>query len=78
MKSKRILELGAGAALPSIVSVLSGAERVVVTDYPEDESIRNMEYNLDINLEQSHRDSAVVAVCAFTCGNMSAIEELIV
>jgi predicted nicotinamide N-methyase len=48
--------------LPSIVSALSGAERVVVTDYPGDEAERNMAYNLDINMEDDIRKTSVVAV----------------
>lgn len=62
VRSKRILELGAGAGLPSIVSALSGAKRVVVTDYSDQDLVRNMGYNLDVNLEGACRDAAVEAV----------------
>lgn len=54
--------MGAGAALPSIVSALSGAERVIVTDYPGEEAERNLAYNLDINMEGEVRDRAVAIV----------------
>jgi nicotinamide N-methyltransferase len=60
-RGKRIAELGAGAALPSIVSALGGAAQVTVTDYPDEELIRNMAYNLDCNLGTS-REKAVAMV----------------
>lgn len=34
---KRILELGAGAGLPSIMAIQAGATKVVTTDYPDEE-----------------------------------------
>ncbi|KAF1918366.1 putative methyltransferase-domain-containing protein [Ampelomyces quisqualis] len=47
VKGKTILELGAGAGLPSLVCALNGATRVVVTDYPDAELIENLQYNID-------------------------------
>jgi nicotinamide N-methyltransferase len=41
-----VLELGAGAGLPSIVCALNGATQVVVTDYPDAELVENLEYNI--------------------------------
>lgn len=35
LKNKRVLELGAGAALPSLVCLLRGAAFACITDYPE-------------------------------------------
>ena len=43
---KAILELGAGAGLPSLVASLLGAQKVVVTDYPDVELIENLNYNI--------------------------------
>lgn len=43
---KSVLELGAAAALPSLVAALS-ADRVVITDYPDPELISNIQYNVD-------------------------------
>ncbi len=45
-KGKSILELGAGAGLPSIASVQAGASLVVVTDYPDHELIENIKHNI--------------------------------
>jgi nicotinamide N-methyltransferase len=47
VKGKTVLELGAGAGLPSLVCALNGASQVVVTDYPDAELIENLRYNID-------------------------------
>ena len=44
-----MLELGAGAGLPSIVANRLGAERIMVTDYPDAELIENLEWNIQSN-----------------------------
>ena len=44
---KTILELGAGAGLPSLVSAIHGAKHVVVTDYPDAELVENLQWNID-------------------------------
>lgn len=43
---KTILELGAGAGLPSLVGAILGARKVVVTDYPDAELIDNLLQNI--------------------------------
>jgi nicotinamide N-methyltransferase len=59
-KDKKILELGAGAGLPSILSIRVGAKMVIVTDYPDEELVINMQKNIDTLLtsEQRSRISA--------------------
>lgn len=47
VKGKTVLELGAGAGLPSLVCALNGASQTVVTDYPDAELIDNLRYNID-------------------------------
>lgn len=47
IKTKTILELGAGAGLPSLVSGILGAKKVIVTDYPDVDLIQNLQYNID-------------------------------
>eukprot|EP00767_Chilomastix_cuspidata_P004190 gnl/Chilomastix_cuspidata/4324.p1 GENE.gnl/Chilomastix_cuspidata/4324~~gnl/Chilomastix_cuspidata/4324.p1 ORF type:complete len:245 (+),score=111.55 gnl/Chilomastix_cuspidata/4324:272-1006(+) len=49
VRGKRVLELGAGAGLPSIVSALSGAALVLSTDYAEAPIVENLQANLDAN-----------------------------
>lgn len=47
VKDKTVLEFGAGAGLPSLVSSILGAGKVVVTDYPDADLIENLQYNID-------------------------------
>ncbi|XP_014562283.1 hypothetical protein COCVIDRAFT_21880 [Bipolaris victoriae FI3] len=47
VKDKTVLELGAGAGLPSLVCALKGAAQTVVTDYPDADLIDNLRYNID-------------------------------
>lgn len=42
-----MLELGAGAGLPSLACALAaGARKVVATDYPDEELVQNLRYNI--------------------------------
>lgn len=45
--NKTVLELGAGAGLPSLVSAICGASQVVVTDYPDIDLVQNLQHNID-------------------------------
>ncbi|KAL6708569.1 Protein N-terminal and lysine N-methyltransferase efm7 [Coniothyrium glycines] len=47
VKNKTVLELGAGAGLPSLVCALNEASKVVVTDYPDADLIENLRYNIE-------------------------------
>lgn len=47
VKGKTVLELGAGAGLPSLVAAALGAQKVVVTDYPDPDIVETMERNVD-------------------------------
>jgi nicotinamide N-methyltransferase len=44
---KTVLELGAGAGLPSLVAAVLGAKMVVVTDYPDPELVANLWANIE-------------------------------
>lgn len=47
IENKRCLELGAGAALPSLICGLNNPAKVVVTDYPDLDLLHNIQYNID-------------------------------
>ncbi|KER00639.1 hypothetical protein AUEXF2481DRAFT_551 [Aureobasidium subglaciale EXF-2481] len=47
VKAKTVLELGAGAGLPSLISAHLSAKQVVVTDYPDADLIDNLSHNID-------------------------------
>jgi nicotinamide N-methyltransferase len=47
ISSKTVLELGAGAGLPSLVCTILGAKKAVVTDYPDPDLIQNLTYNIE-------------------------------
>lgn len=52
LRNKRILELGAGIGLPSIISIKEGAESVIITDLPSALSL--LERNVRENTEESN------------------------
>ncbi len=58
--NKTVLELGAGAGLPSLVCASLGARTVVVTDYPDPPLIENLSINIDTYV--SSRPSKEIAV----------------
>ncbi|WYZ43536.1 hypothetical protein EsH8_VI_001235 [Colletotrichum jinshuiense] len=47
VKGKTMLELGAGAGLPSLTAGILGAERVVVSDFPDADIVMTMQKNVD-------------------------------
>ncbi|KAL8699933.1 MAG: hypothetical protein Q9201_005722 [Fulgogasparrea decipioides] len=47
VQGKDVLELGAGAGLPSIAAATWGAKNVVVTDYPDEDLVENIKINVD-------------------------------
>lgn len=69
VKDKCVLELGAGAGLPSIICALRGARKVVVTDYPDPELIENLQYNIDHC--QALTDRSVIQAEGYLWGNPS-------
>ncbi|KAJ5593986.1 uncharacterized protein N7459_000194 [Penicillium hispanicum] len=48
LRDKDVLEIGAAAGVPSIVSAIQGARTVVMTDYPDPDLVGNMQYNADL------------------------------
>ncbi|KAI1759947.1 hypothetical protein GGR53DRAFT_511851 [Hypoxylon sp. FL1150] len=56
-----ILELGAGTALPSIISALLGASHVAVTDYPSNIVLKMLRANVAANAKPKGSPSNTVA-----------------
>ncbi len=47
VKDKKVVELGAASALPSMLCALNGAAKVIATDYPDPDLLENIEYNIN-------------------------------
>jgi len=56
---RTVLELGAGAGLPSLICALHGAKKVVVTDYPDTDLVENLQYNINHSLDQRYQPAIV-------------------
>lgn len=57
---KNVLELGAGAGLPSIAAAIWGAKNVVMTDYPDADLVENMKINVHAAKDVLPRSSKIV------------------
>jgi len=57
VKGKDILELGAGAGLPSLVCAIVGARTVVITDYPDVDLVENLRLNVSACDSLIHKPS---------------------
>lgn len=60
IRNKRVLELGAAGALPSIICALNQARTVVATDYPDSDLVENMQYNLDHCPDIAHNSVSAI------------------
>lgn len=71
VKNKTVLELGAASGLPSLVAGILGAEKVVMTDFPDVEIVQNMQKNIDIcdeTVEPKGRIASAVDAVGFIWG----------
>lgn len=71
VKDKNVLELGAGAGLPSLICAIHGARRVIVTDYPDVDLIENLQHNIKFSIPEQHRDR--IAAHGYLWGNDSTL-----
>ncbi|KAL8864293.1 MAG: hypothetical protein Q9198_009963, partial [Flavoplaca austrocitrina] len=58
---RTVLELGAGAGLPSIAAAIWGAKQVVVTDYPDKDLVENMQMNIEAAKDVLPKSANIVA-----------------
>ncbi|KAJ5560711.1 hypothetical protein N7513_003110 [Penicillium frequentans] len=49
IRGKDVLEIGAAAGVPSIVSAILGARTTVMTDYPDLDLVSNMQHNAELS-----------------------------
>ncbi|RYP89748.1 hypothetical protein DL770_004136 [Monosporascus sp. CRB-9-2] len=63
VRGKRVLELGAGTALPSLVAAVAGAASVAVTDYPSPIIIETLARNVAANAVAANSPLSPPAAC---------------
>ncbi|PYI31619.1 hypothetical protein BP00DRAFT_305023, partial [Aspergillus indologenus CBS 114.80] len=69
-EGEKVLELGAGAALPSIISILAGAAEVTITDHPSSPALRGaIEFNLKHNIPAAN--GCAVSIQAHEWGTLA-------
>jgi predicted nicotinamide N-methyase len=54
VRDKRVVELGAGTALPSMMAALLGAKSVTVTEYPSDALLATLRGNVERNVRREN------------------------
>lgn len=69
MDGKTVLEIGAAAGVPSIVSAILGARTVVMTDYPDPDLVRNMRYNAELAVPVINAEQSSLYVEGYKWGN---------
>lgn len=47
IRGKKIIEFGAASALPSLLCSLNGASKIICTDYPDNDLLDNIKYNVE-------------------------------
>mmetsp|Transcript_55425 Transcript_55425/g.120762 ORF Transcript_55425/g.120762 Transcript_55425/m.120762 type:complete len:374 (-) Transcript_55425:138-1259(-) len=60
VENKCVLEIGAGAALPSVCAALARAHAVLVTDYPDSRMLDNIRANITRNLGHAQQQGVRV------------------
>ncbi|KAI4201461.1 MAG: hypothetical protein LQ350_003220 [Teloschistes chrysophthalmus] len=74
---RNVLELGAGAGLPSLAAAIWGAEHVVLTDYPDEDLVDNMRINVNAAKDVlSHRFPIVVQGYVWGASAKSLLSDL--
>lgn len=59
VKGEKVLELGAGTGLAGIMAAYVGAEEVVISDYPAEEVLANIQNNVSTNVDARRKGSAI-------------------
>ncbi|KAG0303878.1 hypothetical protein BGZ97_001703, partial [Linnemannia gamsii] len=77
IRDKRVIEFGAGAALPGILCVKRGAQFVTLTDYPDPAIVQNLERNWFENLVESVQDKDARRIAGFPSFDTEAYKEIV-
>jgi nicotinamide N-methyltransferase len=67
--NKTVLELGAGAGLPSLICAEIGAKKVVVTDYPDPDLVKNLWANIDEHYSSKGEEEKNIVAEGYCWGN---------
>jgi EEF1A N-terminal glycine/lysine methyltransferase len=67
VEGKRVLDLGAGTALASIVSVLCGAKEVMACDYPDSRLLESAKFNIAKNVPKGSQGRVSVRQHLWGC-----------
>ncbi|KAJ3194153.1 nicotinamide n-methyltransferase [Irineochytrium annulatum] len=67
-RDKCVLELGAAAAVPSLLALLNGARRVVVTDWPDPPILRAIEKTVRANCPEELGETGRARVVGYQWG----------
>lgn len=68
MRDRSVLEIGAAAGVPSIVSAICGASVVVMTDYPDPDLVGNMRFNAELAAGLIRKKSSSLLVEGYKWG----------
>ena len=71
-RDKDVLELGAGAGLPSFVMATLGAKNVVITDYPDQDLLENLKYNISTTIPLLPSPKPTIAVEGYLWGGSTS------
>ncbi|KAM0789346.1 hypothetical protein ACM66B_000178 [Microbotryomycetes sp. NB124-2] len=70
VREQSVLELGAGAGIPSLVSaVCGGAKQVLVTDFDDPAIVANLKRNVETVVKHHNLDHAAISAQGFTWGS---------
>ncbi|KAM0793297.1 hypothetical protein ACM66B_000757 [Microbotryomycetes sp. NB124-2] len=68
-KGKAVIELGAGGGLPGLVAALEGADKTVITDFPDPALVNNIAKNIELNVQASMYKPKQAVAMGFTWGS---------
>ncbi|KAF8937245.1 hypothetical protein BGZ47_009124 [Haplosporangium gracile] len=77
VRGKRVIEFGAGAALPGLLCVKRGAQFATLTDYPDPAIVQNLERNWFENLVESDQDKSTRRIAGTPSCDKELYKEII-